>query len=79
MQWWTKGLIFSAIWLGVVIAVGYVHTEVFLAGETTQAQVEAISETDGIAAGFGLAVLWVICFFRLRRNFGIAASPSSPD
>jgi hypothetical protein len=68
MQWWTKGLILSAIWLGVLIVVGYVHTEVFLAGETTQAQDEAISEAYGIAAGFGLSVLWAICFLRLRRT-----------
>jgi hypothetical protein len=67
MQWWAKGLILSIIWLGIVIAVGYIHTEVFLAGAITQAQDEAISETYGIAAGIGLVVLWMICFFRLRR------------
>ena len=67
MRWWTKALILSAIWLSVVIAVGYIHTE-FLIGVTTPAQDEAISETYGMAAGFGLAVLWVICFFRLRRT-----------
>jgi hypothetical protein len=42
MRWWTKALIFSvifsAIWFGVVVAVGYVHTEVFLAGQITPAQ-----------------------------------------
>jgi hypothetical protein len=68
MQWWTKGFVLSAIWLCVVMAVGYVHTEVFLSGEITQAQDEVISETYGIAAGFGLVVLWGICLLRLRRT-----------
>jgi tryptophan-rich sensory protein len=67
MRWWTKGLILSVIWLVVVVATGYVHTEVFLAGQTTQAQDEALSEAYGMASGFGLAVLWVVCFFGLRR------------
>ena len=67
MRWWTKGLILSVIWLAVVIAAGYVHTDVFLAAQTTQAQDEAISETYGMAAGFGLPVLWAICFFGRRR------------
>jgi len=68
MRWWTKALIFSVIWLGVVIAVGYFHTEVFLAGQITPAQEEAISEAYGMAAGFGVAVVWVICFLALRRT-----------
>ena len=42
MRWWTKALIcsviFSVIWFGIVVAVGYVHTEVFLAGQITPAQ-----------------------------------------
>ncbi len=70
MRWWTKALIFSVIWLGVVVAVGFIHVGVFLANGITQAEEEAISETYGIAAGFGLAVLWVVCFFRLRRTSG---------
>ena len=42
MRWWIKALIFSVIfsviWFGIVVAVGYVHTEVFLAGQITPAQ-----------------------------------------
>jgi hypothetical protein len=68
MRWWIKGLIFSVIWLGVVVAVGYIHTEVFLVGQITPARDEAISEAYGMAAGFGLVVLWVICFFALKRT-----------
>jgi tryptophan-rich sensory protein len=74
MRWWTKGLILSVVWLAVVVAAGYIHTEVFLAGQTTQAQDEAISEMYGMAAGFGLAVVWVICFFGLRGT-PVASSP----
>jgi len=68
IPWWAKALIFSVIWLGVVIGVGYFHTEVFLGGQIMPTQDEAISEAYGMAAGFGVAVVWVICFLALRRT-----------
>src|SRR5215813_12113710 len=70
MPWWAKALIFSVIWLGVVVAVGYVHTDVFLAGQITQAQDEAISGAYGSVAASGLFAVWGICFlfFVLRRT-----------
>ena len=72
MRWWTKALIFSVvfslIWVGVVVAVGYLHTDVFLAGQITAAQDEAISGAYGDVAGLGVVVVWVICFLALRRT-----------
>jgi hypothetical protein len=70
MPWWAKALIFSVIWLGVVVAAGYVHTDVFLAGQITQAQDEAISGAYGSVAASGLFAVWGICFlfFVLRRT-----------
>jgi hypothetical protein len=70
MPWWAKALIFSAMWLGVVVTVGYVHTDVFLAGQITQAQDEAISGAYGSVAASGLFAVWGICFlfFVLRRR-----------
>jgi hypothetical protein len=69
MRWWTKALIFSiissVIWAGIVIAVGYFHTDVLLAGQITPAQDSAISEKYGELLGTGLPVLWVICFLVL--------------
>jgi cytosine/uracil/thiamine/allantoin permease len=69
MRWWTKALIYSAIfsviWVGLVVAVGYFHTDVFLAGQITPAQDRAISEKYGDLAGQGLGVVWVICFLVL--------------
>jgi hypothetical protein len=66
MRWWTKALIFSVIfsviWVGVVGAVGWFHTEVFLAGQITPAQDHAMSEKYGDLAGHGLPLVWVICF-----------------
>jgi len=53
------------IWVGLVVAVGYVHTDVFLAGQITPAQDRAISEKYGDLAGQGLGVVWVICFLVL--------------
>jgi hypothetical protein len=58
------------IWLGVVIAVGYFHTDVFLAGQITPAQDKAINEAYGDVAASGLFVVRGICFlfFVLRRT-----------
>jgi len=74
MPWWAKALIFSVIWLVAVVVIGYVHTDVFLAGQITQAQHEAISGAYGSAAASGLFAVWGICFlfFVLRR-------PSAPE
>lgn len=74
MRWWIKALIFSVIFsvivLGVVGAVGYIHTDVFLAGQITPAQDMAISEKYGDVASFGIVAAWVICFlvFWARRR-----------
>jgi len=66
MRWWIKALIysviFSVIWVGLVAAVGYFHTDVLLAGQLTPAQDQAISEKYGNIAGFGMVMVWVICF-----------------
>src|SRR5262249_6275156 len=54
---WTKALIFSVLWVGLVGAVGYFHTDVFLAGQITPAEDHAISEKYG-----DLAVMdWAWC------------------
>ena len=74
MRWWFKALIFSVIfsviWFGIVVAVGYVHTDVFLAGQITPAQDQAISEKYGEFGGAGLVVVWVICFLVLWSRSG---------
>jgi hypothetical protein len=70
MPWWAKALMSSVIWLGVVFAVGYFHTEVFLAGRITPALDKAISDVYASVAASGLFVVWGICFlfFVLRRT-----------
>jgi hypothetical protein len=69
MRWWIKALIFSVIfsviWVGIVAAVGYFHTDVVLAGQITPAQDHVISEKYGDLAGKGLGVVWAICFLVL--------------
>jgi hypothetical protein len=70
MPWWAKALISSVIWLVVVFAVGYFHTEVFLAGRITPALDKAIGDVYASVAASGLFVVWGICFlfFVLRRT-----------
>jgi hypothetical protein len=65
MRWWTKALIFSVIFSGIVVAVGYYHTDVYLAGQITPAQDRAISEKYGDLLGTGLPLVWAICFLVL--------------
>ena len=69
MRWWTKALIFSVIfsviWFGIVVAVGYVHTDVFLAGQITPAQDQAITEKYSEFGGAGLVAVWLVCFLVL--------------
>jgi hypothetical protein len=62
------------IWLAVVVAAGYFTRKCFLAGQTTRAQDEAISETYGMAAGFGLAVLCVTVLKAVSRLTSSAAA-----
>jgi hypothetical protein len=68
MQWWVKALILSAVWCALVVAVGYIHTDVILAGKITDAEDAAISSLYGVAFGFGVVVLWVLCFVLAKRS-----------
>ena len=60
----------SVIWFGIVVAVGYVHTEVFLAGQITPAQDQAITEAYSEFGGVGLVAVWVVCFLVLWSRSG---------
>jgi uncharacterized membrane protein YciS (DUF1049 family) len=68
VQWWVMALILSAAWFVLVVGIGYIHTEVILAGKTTDAQDAALSEMYGVVFGFGLPILWVLCFLLARRS-----------
>jgi len=69
MRWWLRAIIFSVIfsviWVGVVGVVGYITTDVFLAGKITQAQDHALSEKFGDLASSGIPLVWFICFLAL--------------
>jgi hypothetical protein len=68
MQWWVRALILSAVWCALVVAIGYTHTDVILAGKITDAEDAAISGLYGVVFGFGVAVLWVLCFVLAKRS-----------
>ena len=72
MRWWLRALIFSVIWVGAVGVVGYITTDLFLAGKITQAQDHALSEKFGDLASSGIPLVWFICFLvlwiRARRT-----------
>jgi len=81
MRWWTKALIYSAIfsviWAGIVIAVGYYHTDVYLAGKITPAQDRAISEKYGDLLGSGLPLVWGICFLVFFARYWLGSRRTS--
>jgi|GEM_PF-2463667 len=60
MKWWKKALLFSVLWVALVIGAAVVHTEVVLAGKLTPQQDEAISEKYGQLCGAGLVGIWVL-------------------
>ena len=68
MQWWVMALISAAVWFALLVAIGYTHTDVILAGKITDAEDAAISRLYGVVFGFGLPVLWVLCFALARRS-----------
>src|SRR5215475_2853663 len=51
MPGWGMALMVSAAWVAVVVAVGYTHTDVILAGKISDAEDAAISEIYGIVCG----------------------------
>ena len=76
MRWWVIALILSAVWFALVVAIGYTHTEVILAGKITEAEDAAISELYGFVFGVGLPVLWAPCFALARDlDNGCASRP----
>ncbi len=68
MSWWKKALVFSGVWIALVIGVGVIHTNVVLAGKITPQQDEAISEKYGEACGTGLVAIWVITALLRKKD-----------
>jgi hypothetical protein len=68
MKWWKKSLIFSGIWIVLIIGTGIIHTNVILAGKITPEQDEAISDKYGEACGVGVGAIWVIGALVLRKK-----------
>jgi hypothetical protein len=62
MKLWKKGLLYSVIWVILVIGAGILHTDVILAGQLTPQQDHAISEIYGQILGGGLIVIWVVLY-----------------
>jgi len=68
MPWWGMALMVSAAWVAVVVAVGYTHTDVILAGKISDAEDAAISEIYGIVCGLGVVLVWVLSFLLMRAR-----------
>jgi len=57
-----KALLFSVIWIVLMIAGGIVHTNVLRAGELTSEQDSALSARYGNACFIGLVLIWIFVF-----------------
>ena len=64
MKRWQKALLFSVIWIVVVLGAGIFVTDVMLAGKITPQQDEQISELCGMAIGGGAVLIWVVVLTR---------------
>jgi hypothetical protein len=76
MSWWKKTLLASLIWFIAVVAMGYVHTSIILAGRITEPQDEAISEMYGFAFGVGLMMLWAVAVVIVLLRSGGDKAPT---
>jgi len=68
LPWWGMALMVSAAWVAVVVAIGYTHTDVILAGKISDAEDAAISEIYGIVCGLGVVLVWVLSFLLMRAR-----------
>ena len=57
MKRWQKALLFSVIWIGVILGIGVFVTDVMLAGKITPQQDEQISEVCGMVVGGGAVLI----------------------
>ena len=68
MKRWQKALLFSVIWIVVILGIGFFVTDVMLAGKITPQQDEKISEMCGMVVGGGTVLIWVVVFSRKRTH-----------
>jgi len=68
LPWWGVAVMVSAAWVAVVVAVGYTHTDVILAGKISDAEDAAISQIYGIVCGLGMVLVWVLCVLLMRAR-----------
>lgn len=61
MKWWQRALLISVLWIAFAAGGGWFLTDVVLRGKLNTKQDETISETIGMACGFGLAPIWLAC------------------
>lgn len=75
MSWWKIALIVTVVWFLLVLGTGYVHVDVTLAGQLTDAQEKALSEQYGFVAGIGIGLIWGIAAAARFLTPLFAASP----
>ena len=59
MKWWQRTLLVSVLWLAFAAGGGWYLTTVVLRGKVNAEQDKTISETIGMACGFGLGLIWL--------------------
>lgn len=60
MKWWVRSIILSVVWVGLVIAVGLLHSSLTSGEKSTPERDERMSELYGQIAGFGAVSVWIV-------------------
>ncbi len=65
---WRKALLFSTVWLALLLSAVFVHTNVIRAGKIMHSEDSVLSERYGLICGAGLAAIAAFIFFGKRER-----------
>lgn len=67
MSWWKRALLWSALWIGLMLGIATLDTDYIRADTLTPEQQDRASGFYGQACGFGLLTIWSYSFLHRAR------------
>lgn len=61
--WWKRALLWSALWVGLMLGIAALDTDFIRADELTPEQQDRASGFYGQSCGFGLLTIWSWLYF----------------
>ena len=68
MKWWLRAILISVVLTALCLGGGFYLADVALKGQMTPEKDETISKTVGAIVGFGVVVVWVLCFVFRKKS-----------